>query len=156
MQAIVRRSAGLLDIQIDDDAASLLAKSSRGTPRVVNRLLRRMRDYAQYSGESSVTLPVVQSGLSRLEIDSLGLERQDRDILRIIIERYKGGPVGAENLAISIGESLETLEDYYEPYLIQAGLLQRSPRGRMVTSLAYGHLGITADTAGSGESLLFK
>jgi Holliday junction DNA helicase RuvB len=156
MQAIVRRSAGLLAIQIDADAASLLAKSSRGTPRVVNRLLRRMRDYAQYSGESSVTLPVVQSGLSRLEIDSFGLERQDRDILRIIIERYKGGPVGAENLAISIGESLETLEDYYEPYLIQSGLLQRSPRGRMVTSLAYGHLGITPDTAVSGESLLFK
>jgi Holliday junction DNA helicase RuvB len=115
-----------------------------------------MRDYAQFSGESSVTLQVVQSGLSRLEIDSLGLERQDRDILRIIIERYKGGPVGAETLAISIGESLETLEDYYEPYLIQAGLLQRSPRGRMVTSFAYGHLGITPDTAGSGESLLFK
>jgi holliday junction DNA helicase RuvB len=159
MEAIVRRSAGLLDIKIQNDAASLLAKSSRGTPRVVNRLLRRMRDFAQYSGEKSITLPVVQSGLSRLEIDALGLEKQDRDILKIIIERYKGGPVGADTLAISIGESVETLEDYYEPYLIQAGLLQRSPRGRMVTSLAYGHLGLAPNVVvpncGNNEGSLF-
>jgi Holliday junction DNA helicase RuvB len=148
MEAIVRRSAALLEIKIENDAACLLAKSSRGTPRVVNRLLRRMRDFAQYEGEASITLPVVKSGLSRLEIDELGLEKQDRDILKIIIERYKGGPVGAENLAISIGESVETLEDYYEPFLIQAGLLQRTPRGRMVTNLAYGHLGLAPDTAG--------
>ena len=154
MEAIVRRSAGLLNIRIDNDAASLLAESSRGTPRVVNRLLRRMRDFAQFAGETSITLPVVQTGLSRLEIDSLGLERQDREILKIIVERYKGGPVGAETLAISIGESIETLEDYYEPYLIQAGLLQRTPRGRMVTSLAYGHLGLTANV-GNGEGNLF-
>jgi Holliday junction DNA helicase RuvB len=154
LQAIVRRSAGLLDIKIKDDAVCLLAKSSRGTPRVVNRLLKRMRDFAQFSGESSITVPVVQDGLERLEIDELGLEKQDREILKIIIERYKGGPVGAETLAISIGESVETLEDYYEPYLIQAGLLQRSPRGRMVTSLAYGHLGI-APNAG-GENSLFS
>jgi holliday junction DNA helicase RuvB len=155
MEAIVRRSAGLLDIKIQNDAASLLAKSSRGTPRVVNRLLRRMRDFAQFSGEKSITLPVVQSGLSRLEIDALGLEKQDRDILKIIIERYKGGPVGADTLAISIGESVETLEDYYEPYLIQAGLLQRSPRGRMVTSLAYGHLGLAFSAGGNNEGSLF-
>jgi Holliday junction DNA helicase RuvB len=142
MEAIVRRSAGLLAIKIDAPAASLLAKSSRGTPRVVNRLLRRMRDFAQFSGNAGITLPVVRDGLSRLEIDALGLEKQDRDILKMIIERYRGGPVGAETLAISIGESVETLEDYYEPYLIQAGLLQRSPRGRMVTSHAYGHLGL--------------
>lgn len=142
MESIVRRSAGLLSIKIEDDAAALLAKSSRGTPRVVNRLLRRMRDYAQYEGEKSVTLQTVRTGLSKLEIDELGLERQDREILKIVVERYKGGPVGAENLAISIGESVETLEDYYEPYLIQAGLLQRTARGRVVTSLAYGHLGL--------------
>ena len=153
MEAIVRRSAGLLKIKIENDAASLLAMSSRGTPRVVNRLLRRMRDFAQFSGEESITLPVIKSGLSRLEIDSLGLERQDRDILKIIIERYRGGPVGAETLAISIGESVETLEDYYEPYLIQAGLLQRSPRGRMATTLAYGHLGIAPNVAGNEGSL---
>ncbi|MCL2720015.1 MAG: Holliday junction branch migration DNA helicase RuvB [Treponema sp.] len=142
MEAIVKRSAGILNVKINNDAASLLAKSSRGTPRVVNRLLRRMRDFAQYAKEPSITLAVVSDGLSRLEIDELGLEKQDREILNIIIERYKGGPVGAETLAISIGESIETLEDYYEPYLIQAGLLQRTPRGRMVTSLAYGHLGL--------------
>ena len=158
MEAIVRRSAGLLNVSIQADAASLLAKSSRGTPRVVNRLLRRMRDFAQYAGCDEITLDVVRDGLTRLEIDQLGLEKQDRDILRIIVERYRGGPVGAETLAISIGESVETLEDYYEPFLIQAGLLQRSPRGRMVTSLAYGHLGLTqADTPGiGGEGLLFS
>jgi Holliday junction DNA helicase RuvB len=151
IEAIVRRSAGLLDIAVDNDAASLLAKSSRGTPRVVNRLLRRMRDFAQIAGAPSITADVVERGLKRLEIDGLGLEKQDREILKIIIERYKGGPVGAETLAISIGESVETLEDYYEPYLVQAGLLQRSLRGRMVTSLAYGHLGLTQ----KNEGLLF-
>jgi len=152
MEAIVRRSAGLLNIAIDTDAAALLAKSSRGTPRVVNRLLRRMRDFAQVAGEKRITFDVVESGLKRLEIDTLGLEKQDRDILKMIIERYRGGPVGAETLAISIGESVETLEDYYEPYLIQAGLLQRSPRGRMVTSRAYGHLGLAnGGTTNAGE-----
>jgi len=153
MEAIVRRSAGLLNIKIDNDASSLLAKSSRGTPRVVNRLLRRMRDFAQFSGEASITLPVVKKSLSRLEIDELGLERQDREILKIIIERYKGGPVGAETLAISIGESVETLEDYYEPYLIQAGLLQRTSRGRIVTNYGYGHLGLKPNNG--KENLLF-
>ena len=155
LQDIIRRSAGLLNIKIENDAVSLLAKSSRGTPRVVNRLLKRMRDFAQFSGESAVTLPTVRTGLSRLEIDELGLEKQDREILKIIIERYKGGPVGAETLAISIGESVETLEDYYEPYLIQAGLLQRSPRGRMVTSFAYGHLGIAPNAVSGSEGSLF-
>jgi Holliday junction DNA helicase RuvB len=155
MEAIVRRSAGLLDAKIEAEAAALLAKSSRGTPRVVNRLLRRMRDFAQFAGAPSITLEVVRDGLKRLEIDALGLEKQDREILRIIIERYRGGPVGAETLAISIGESVETLEDYYEPFLIQAGLLQRSPRGRMVTSLAYGHLGLAPNAAPDGDGLLF-
>jgi len=156
MEAIVRRSAGLLNVKINADAAALLARSSRGTPRVANRLLRRMRDFAEYSGSASITLNVVRDGLERLEIDTLGLEKQDRDILRIIIERYNGGPVGAENLAISIGESVETLEDYYEPYMIQAGLLQRTSRGRMVTSLAFDHLGISPADAGKGEGFLFK
>jgi Holliday junction DNA helicase RuvB len=154
MEAIVRRSAGLLNIQIEAGAAALLAMSSRGTPRVVNRLLKRIRDFAQVAGSPVISLAVVQDGLARLEIDSLGLEKHDRDILRIIIERYRGGPVGAETLAISIGESVETLEDFHEPYLIQAGLLQRSLRGRMVTSLAYGHLGLTPGTSG-GEAMLF-
>ena len=152
MEAIVLRSAEILNIAIDKDAAALLAKSSRGTPRVVNRLLRRMRDFAQVSGGKRITFDTVEGGLKRLEIDALGLEKQDRDILKMIIERYRGGPVGAETLAISIGESVETLEDYYEPYLIQAGLLQRSPRGRMVTSRAYGHLGLAnGGTTNAGE-----
>ena len=154
MEAIIRRSAGILAVSIDDDAAALLAKSSRKTPRVVNRLLRRMRDFAQFAGKTSITLDIIRQGLMRLEIDELGLEKQDREILRIIIERYKGGPVGAETLAISIGESVETLEDYYEPYLVQAGLLQRSLRGRMVTSFACGHLGLPAPHC--AESQLFE
>jgi Holliday junction DNA helicase RuvB len=153
MEAIVRRSAGILQIRIDNDAASLLASSARGTPRVANRLLRRLRDFAQVEGVSSITRSVVEKGLKRLEIDFLGLEKHDREILRIIIERYNGGPVGAETLAISIGEGVDTLEDYYEPYLIQSGLLQRTPRGRMATSLAYEHLKLP----GNGEpgGLLF-
>ena len=155
LEAIVRRSAGLLNVKIENDAASLLAKSSRGTPRVVNQLLKRMRDFAQYAGEPSITVQVVCTGLLRLEIDELGLEKQDREILKIIIERYGGGPVGAETLAISIGESVETLEDYYEPFLIQAGLLQRTPRGRVVTSFGYGHLNVTPNIAANNEGSLF-
>ena len=154
MEAIVRRSSGILKIAIEDDAASLLAASSRGTPRVVNRLLRRMRDFAQVSGSATITLAVVKEGLKRLEIDSLGLEKHDREILRIIIERYNGGPVGAETLAISVGEAVDTLEDYYEPYLIQSGLLQRTPRGRVVTALAYDHLKLARGT-GDSNGMLF-
>ena len=155
LEAIVRRSAGLLKVKIDNDAASLLAKSSRGTPRVVNQLLKRMRDFAQYAGEPSITSAVVHNGLSRLEIDELGLEKQDREILKIIIERYSGGPVGADTLAISIGESVETLEDYYEPFLIQAGLIQRTSRGRVVTNFAYGHLGLAPNNSRNTEGSLF-
>jgi Holliday junction DNA helicase RuvB len=154
MEAIVRRSAGILKTQVDDDAAVLLAASARGTPRVVNRLLRRMRDFAQILGSGRITLPVVTEGLKRLEIDSLGLEKHDREILRIIMERYAGGPVGAETLAISVGEAVDTLEDYYEPFLIQTGLLQRTPRGRTVTDLAYKHLGVKQKKS-AGESSLF-
>jgi len=167
MEAIVRRSAGILGIAINDDAASLLARSARGTPRVVNRLLRRVRDFAQIKAtkvasakaaskgmELLVTMGIVEESLKRLEIDSLGLERYDREILKIIITRYGGGPVGAETLAISIGESVDTLEDYYEPYLIQAGLIQRTPRGRMVTALAYEYLKLPRD--GEAEGLLFQ
>jgi Holliday junction DNA helicase RuvB len=154
MEAIVRRSAGILNVTIDGDAASLLAASSRGTPRVVNRLLRRMRDFAQVSGAGRITVAVVRDGLKRLEIDDLGLEKHDREILRIIIERYSGGPVGAETLAISVGEAVDTLEDYYEPYLIQSGLLQRTPRGRMATGLAYEHLRM-AVPAKAGDYGLF-
>jgi Holliday junction DNA helicase RuvB len=163
MEAIVRRSAGILETKIDDDAAALLAASARGTPRVANRLLRRMRDFAQVAGAPSITRPVVVDALSRLEIDHLGLEKQDREILAMIIKRYNGGPVGAETLAISMGEGVDTLEDYYEPYLIQAGLLQRTPRGRMTTALAYEHLkipgssirGVQGERSSENSGLLF-
>ena len=142
LMAIIKRSAGILNIAADDDAALLMANCSRGTPRVANRILRRMRDFAQVKGSSVITKAIVEDGLRQLEIDSLGLERYDREILASIIKNYGGGPVGAETLAISIGESIDTLEDYYEPYLIQSGLIQRTPRGRMVTEKAYAHLGL--------------
>jgi Holliday junction DNA helicase RuvB len=150
IEAIIRRSAAILGVRIDDDAAALLSRSSRFTPRVTNRLLRRMRDYAQVQKLPSITLALVKDGLERLEIDTLGLERLDREILRMIIERYGGGPVGAETLAISVGESVDTLEDFYEPYLIQAGLLQRTPRGRTVTDLAYRHLNLETKRPAAG------
>ncbi len=139
---IVKRSANILNVKINDDAALLLAKCSRGTPRVANRVLRRMRDFAQIEGSGVITLEIAQSGLKRLGIDDLGLEKYDREILLSIINNFGGGPVGAETLAISIGESQDTLEDYYEPYLIQCGLIQRTPRGRVVTERAYKQLGL--------------
>jgi len=139
---IIHRSSEILKIRIEPDAAQLLAQCSRGTPRIANRLLRRMRDFAQVLGSGVVTLSVVSEGLERLKIDHFGLESHDREILRVIIEHYGGGPVGAETLAISVGEAIDTLEDFYEPYLIQRGFLKRTPRGRMVTPLAYEHLGL--------------
>ncbi len=142
LEQIIHRSSEILHIQIDPDAAQLLARCSRGTPRIANRLLRRMRDFAQVLGSGVVTFPVVSEGLQRLKIDHFGLESHDREILRVIIEHYGGGPVGAETLAISVGEAIDTLEDFYEPYLIQRGFLKRTPRGRMATPLAYEHLGL--------------
>lgn len=141
LEAIVHRSAKILGIGIADEAAALLSRCSRGTPRVANRLLRRMRDYAQVEKSGEITLHVVENGLERLKIDLEGLEEQDRRILAAIIDRYGGGPVGAETLAISVGEGIDALEDFYEPYLIQRGFLQRTPRGRAATDLAYRHLG---------------
>lgn len=152
---IIKRSSGILDVQIDDDAALLLAQCCRGTPRVANRVLRRMRDFAQVEGLSCINSGIVKRGLSRLEIDELGLEKYDREILLSIINNFGGGPVGAETLAISIGESLDTLEDYYEPYLIQCGLIQRTPRGRVVTPKAYEHLGLKQDSQEKKQGTLF-
>lgn len=139
---ILFRSSEILEIELHGDAAELLASCSRGTPRVANRLLRRVRDFAQVVGDGSITRAIVEESLDRLSIDSYGLEQHDRRILRTIIETYAGGPVGAETLAISVGEGMDTLEDFYEPYLIQRGFLKRTPRGRMVTQLAYKHLGL--------------
>lgn len=142
LASIIKRSAKILNVNVDEDAALLMASSSRGTPRVANRILRRMRDFAQVYSNGIITKQVVTSGLDKLEIDTLGLERYDREILLSIINNYGGGPVGAETLAISIGESVDSLEDYYEPYLIQCGLIQRTPRGRIVTDKARTHLGL--------------
>jgi Holliday junction DNA helicase RuvB len=140
LESIVHRSSTILDVDVDEDAATLLAASSRGTPRIANRLLRRMRDFAQVEGEGRITRAIVLGGLDRLEIDELGLERLDREILRAIIQKYAGGPVGAETLAITVGEGVDSLEDFYEPYLIQAGLIARTSRGRVATAAAYRHL----------------
>ena len=147
LSTIIQRSAGILGVSVENDASLLMASCARGTPRVANRILRRMRDFAQVAvsvvnGVTNITKKIVEDGLKRLEIDCLGLERYDREILLSIIQNYGGGPVGAETLAISIGESMDTLEDYYEPYLIQSGLIQRTPRGRVVTDKAYAHLGL--------------
>jgi Holliday junction DNA helicase RuvB len=154
MVAIVKRSATILGVEIEADAAELLASGARGTPRVANRLLRRMRDFAQVLASGRITTAVVVEGLKKLEIDSLGLERYDREILRTVAQKYGGGPVGAETLAISVGEAVDTLEDYYEPFLIQTGLLQRTPRGRLLTPFAYEHLGLKRD-APTNDGLLF-
>jgi Holliday junction DNA helicase RuvB len=139
---IIRRSAIIMEIEIDDSAILQLARCSRGTPRIANRLLRRLRDFASVMGDGKINRAVVDHGLDRLGIDEQGLEKQDRNILRTIIEFYDGGPVGADTLSISVGEAIESLEDFYEPYLIQKGYLKRTPRGRMTTKLAYDLLGI--------------
>ncbi len=154
---VLHRSAKLLGIPCTDEALRMLARSSRGTPRVANRLLRRVRDFAEVLHDGTIQASVVEQALERLYIDSIGLERHDREILRTIIKNYGGGPVGAETLAISVGESIDTLEDFYEPYLIRSGLLKRTPRGRMVTPQAYVHLGIPQPgTQDNGnEQLLF-
>ena len=139
---VIGRSAQILGVRIESGALKLLAASSRGTPRIANRLLRRMRDFAQIRGAGSIDEATVREGLKRLEVDEYGLEKLDRDILCAIIVKYGGGPVGAETLAITVGEAVDSLEDYYEPFLIQAGFLARTPRGRIATPLAYTHLGL--------------
>lgn len=148
--AILERSAAILETALEPEGSSLLAAASRGTPRVANRLLRRMRDFAQVVGKKSIDDTTVTEGLARLEIDRYGLERHDRDVLTAIIEKYGGGPVGAETLAVSTGESIETLEDYVEPYLMQAGFIMRTPRGRIATPLAYEHLGYRSRNESDG------
>jgi Holliday junction DNA helicase RuvB len=139
---IVRRSAGILGYEIAPDGAEEIARRSRGTPRIANRLLRRVRDFAQVDGHETIGQSIVQKAARALEVDDLGLDRIDRTLLQLIIERHRGGPVGIETLAASTGEDSQTIEDVYEPYLLQIGMLQRTPRGRCVTDLAYKHLGM--------------
>jgi Holliday junction DNA helicase RuvB len=139
---IVRRSAGILGYEIAPDGAEEIARRSRGTPRIANRLLRRVRDFAQVDGHETIGQSIVQKAARALEVDDLGLDQIDRTLLQLIIERHRGGPVGIETLAASTGEDSQTIEDVYEPYLLQIGMLQRTPRGRCVTDLAYKHLGM--------------
>lgn len=138
---IITRSAGILGYVIEPDAARVLAMRARGTPRIANRLLRRVRDFAQVEGLESIGQRIVETALDALEVDHLGLDRVDRMILRAIVEKYSGGPVGLETLAATTGEDSGTIEDVYEPFLLQQGLLQRTPRGRSATAAAYRHLG---------------
>ena len=142
LATIVRRNAGILGMEITDDGALEIASRSRGTPRIANRLLKRVRDFAQVKGDGSINSEIANFALNRLEIDQLGLDNVDRRMLETIIKFYDGGPVGLETLAATVGEEAITLEDMYEPYLMQIGFLNRTPRGRCVTRLAYEHLGL--------------
>ncbi len=142
---IIMRSASILNIPCEREGALELAKRSRGTPRIANRLLKRIRDFAQVKGDGVVTRQIVSESLQQLEIDELGLDLVDRRMLEMIIKHYNGGPVGLETLAAALGEEAVTLEDVYEPYLMQLGFLARTPRGRCATALAYQHLGILRD-----------
>ena len=141
---IVQRSARLLDVAIDEEGAREIARRSRGTPRIANRLLRRVRDYAEVKAEGAVTRDVADAALAMLDVDALGLDVMDRKLLLAVIEKFGGGPVGVENLAAAIGEERDTIEDVLEPYLIQQGYLQRTPRGRVATLAAYRHFGVVA------------
>lgn len=141
---IVSRSAGLLNVQLSDDGAFEVAKRSRGTPRIANRLLRRVRDYAEVKSDGVVTMAVADAALAMLDVDPAGLDVMDRKLLQAILEKFSGGPVGLDNVAAAIGESTDTIEDVIEPFLIQQGYLQRTPRGRMATAQAYLHFGLPA------------
>ena len=147
---IVRRSAAILGVEIDEAGAAAIASRARGTPRVANRLLKRVRDFAEVRSSGTISEVVAADALELLEVDAEGLERLDREILRTIVEKFEGGPVGLSTLAISVGEEQDTIEDVYEPYLLQRGLLKRTPRGRVATARAYEHLGLKApDRSGS-------
>jgi Holliday junction DNA helicase RuvB len=139
---IVKRSARLLDVQIDPDGARAIAERSRGTPRVANRLLKRVRDYVEVRGNGVISAAAAEAALEQLEVDHEGLDRLDREILRAICDRFDGGPVGLSTLAVAVGEEKDTIEDVYEPYLLKQGLIERTPRGRVATRRAFEHLGL--------------
>ncbi len=147
LKQIILRSASVLNVEIDKEGAMELARRSRGTPRLANRLLKRVRDFAQVKYDGKITKKVADFALDLLEVDKLGLDQTDRNLLETVMERFDGGPVGLDNLAAAIGEDTGTIEDMYEPYLIQNGLLVRTPRGRMATKEAYRHFGKTKETS---------
>ncbi len=148
---IVHRSARILDIEIDEEGALEIARRSRGTPRVANRLLRRVRDFAEVVGEGVIKSEIAIDSMARLEVDRLGLDEMDKRILEVIIHKFKGGPVGINTLAVAVGEEQDTIEEIYEPFLIQEGLLARTPRGRVVTENGYKHLKLKAPEKGQHE-----
>ena len=152
---IVKRSARLLNVNIDEEGAFEIARRSRGTPRIANRLLRRVRDFAQVRSDGKITRTIADQALQMLDVDPLGFDMIDRKFLLAIIEKFNGGPVGIDNLAAAVGEDRETLEDVVEPYLIQQGHLQRTPRGRMATLLAYKHFGFEGPNVGNQTPSLF-
>jgi holliday junction DNA helicase RuvB len=153
---IVRRSAIKLDVPIEPTGAAEIARRARGTPRVANRLLRRVRDFAQVRAQGVITPTVAEEGLKLLEVDQRGFDRMDRALLLTLIDKFGGGPVGVETLAAAIGEEADTIEDVYEPFLIQEGFLTRTPKGRVATPLAYGHFGRTARAASPPQGKLFE
>lgn len=155
LQRIIRRSASLLKVPIEDDAAIEISRRSRGTPRIANSLLRRVRDFAQVKGDGTITNAIAQLALGALNIDQYGLDEIDNKILLTIIDKFNGGPVGISTIATAIGEDSGTVEEVYEPFLIQEGFLKRTPRGRMVTALAYQHLGRSTNGSNVMEPSLF-
>jgi len=155
LQQIVRRSARILGIGIDDEAASEIAKRSRGTPRIANRLLRRVRDFAQVAGSPRIGHKAAAEALERLNVDGYGLDDADRRVLRLILEKFGGGPVGLSTIAAALGEEPDTLEEVVEPYLMQIGFLERTPRGRQATARAAGHLGVVLPSGGPGQGALW-
>ena len=145
------RSAGILEVQIDSAGASEIAKRSRGTPRVANRLLRRVRDYAQMKADGKINKSVADMALEMLEVDEMGLDEMDKRIMVTIMEKFGGGPVGLNTLAVAVGEEKDTIEEVYEPFLVQEGLIQRTPRGRVVTERGRGHLGVDKEVGPQGK-----
>ena len=150
IEEIVRRSARILDVPIDPDASAEIARRSRGTPRIANRLLRRVRDYAQVRADGRISGDVARAAMTLLEVDAHGFDEVDRKLLRTIIDKFSGGPVGVNSIAAAINEERDAIEDIYEPFLIQAGFLDRTPRGRVATARAYEYFGLTAPGRGSG------
>jgi Holliday junction DNA helicase RuvB len=153
LEAIVSRAAGILQVTIDDEGAWEIARRSRGTPRIANRLLRRVRDYAEVRGDGTISHATACDGLAVFGVDGRGLDKVDRAILHAICQQFGGGPVGLSTVAISVGEQPETVEDMYEPFLIQQGLIARTPRGRIAMPAAWQHIGLTPPAPGSGPSL---
>jgi holliday junction DNA helicase RuvB len=146
---IVHRSAGILEIEVDEEGAQEIAARARGTPRVANRLLRRVRDFAEVRGGGRIDAPLARDALDLLEVDAAGLDRLDREILRALCQKFGGGPVGLSTLAVAVAEEADTIEDVYEPYLLQQGFLQRTPRGRQATPAAFAHLGLERPASGA-------